>query len=107
MKFDKHQRGHLRYEPTVVYRLAEDVRARGIHIRSVPGPWRASQRQVTRPGRSSLHDIPVVTNEQAEVMVDTMEHAVDVAGLLNWCGVHELNPVPALTPPPEPEDRVA
>jgi hypothetical protein len=24
---------------------------------------------------------------------------VDVAGLLNWCGVHELEPVPELTSP--------
>ncbi len=34
-------------------------------------------------------------------MVDTTERASDVAGLLNWCGVHELDPVPELTPPPE------
>lgn len=32
-------------------------------------------------------------------MVDTAEHAVDVAGLLNWCGVYELDPIPALIPP--------
>jgi hypothetical protein len=40
----------------------------------------------------------VVTNESAEFVVDTREHAVDVAGLLNWCGVHELEPVPELAP---------
>jgi hypothetical protein len=34
-------------------------------------------------------------------MVDTAERANDVAGLLNWCGVHELDLVPELTPPPE------
>jgi hypothetical protein len=33
-------------------------------------------------------------------MVDTMEHAVDLSGFLNWCGVDELDPVPDLTPPP-------
>ena len=43
-----------------------------------------------------------VTNEHTEVMVDTMEHAVEVAGLLNWCGVHELNPVADLEPPAIP-----
>jgi hypothetical protein len=32
-------------------------------------------------------------------MVDTEEHAADVAGLLNWCGVHDLEPIPELTPP--------
>jgi hypothetical protein len=34
-------------------------------------------------------------------MVDTLEHARDVAGLLNWSGVGDLNPVPDLIPPPE------
>jgi hypothetical protein len=33
-------------------------------------------------------------------MVDTMEHATEVAGLLNWCGVEDLDPVPDLIPPP-------
>jgi hypothetical protein len=32
-------------------------------------------------------------------MVDSREHAADVAGLLNWCGVRELDPVPDLVPP--------
>jgi hypothetical protein len=29
-----------------------------------------------------------------------MEHARDLAGLLNWAGVDELDPVPDLVPPP-------
>jgi len=88
-----------RYEPTLVYVMAQQARSNGVNLASAPGPWRASQRRVRRPGRNSLSLIPVVTNEQAEVMVDSMERAQDVAGLLNWCGVHELNPVPELTPP--------
>jgi hypothetical protein len=32
-------------------------------------------------------------------MVDTMEHACDVAGLLNWCGIDHLDPVADLIPP--------
>jgi hypothetical protein len=95
---------HMRYEPTVVYMLAEQARSQGVDLHAAPGPWRASVRQLGRPGRRSLDVIPVVTNEQTEVMVDTVEHAADVAGLLNWCGVHELNPVPDLTPPPVPTD---
>jgi hypothetical protein len=43
--------------------------------------------------------IPVITNEHTVVVVDTPERAEDVAGLLNWCGVHDLNPIPDLTPP--------
>ena len=62
------------------------------------GPWRPDARALSRPGRNSLHNIPVVTNEHTEVMVDTAEHAADVAGLLNWCGVYELEPIPELAP---------
>lgn len=90
---------HMRYEPIVVYQLAEKAKARGVDLSSAEGPWRAGARTLTRPGRNSLQTIPVVTNEHTQVMVDTEEHAVDVAGLLNWCGVHELEPVAELTPP--------
>ena len=88
-----------RYEPTVVYMMADEVRACGVNLASAPGPWRAAERQARKPGRQSFGAIPVITNEHTEVMVDTMERAADVAGLLNWCGVHELNPIPDLTPP--------
>jgi hypothetical protein len=82
-----------------VYHLAEQAKSRGVELHSARGPWRAKERRFTRPGRHSLHTIPIVTNERAEVMVDTVEHASDVAGLLNWCGVHELEPIPELIPP--------
>ena len=91
---------HMRYEPTVVYMLAEQARSHGVNLQEAQGPWRATERQLSRPGRRSLSVIPVVTNEQTEVMVDTMEHATDVAGLLNWCGIDDLDPVPDLVPPP-------
>jgi hypothetical protein len=90
-----------RYEPRAVYRLAEDAKARGVDLGGVRGPWRPGRRPIRRRGRTSLHLIPVVTNERTAVMVDTDERAADVAGLLNWCGVHELDPVPELTPPAE------
>lgn len=89
------------YEPRAVYHLAERARSQGVDLTAARGPWRAGKRQIRRRGRASLHEIPVVTNERTAVMVDTAERATDVAGLLNWCGVHELDPVPALTPPGE------
>lgn len=89
----------FRYEPTVVYQLAEQAKARGVDLSQAEGPWRVDARALDRPGRNSLDSIPIVTNECTEVMVDTLEHASDVAGLLNWCGVHELEPVADLTPP--------
>ena len=89
----------LRYEPTVVYHLAEQTKARGVDLSQAEGPWRVDARALSRPGRNSLQSIPIVTNEQTEVMVDTAEHASDVAGLLNWCGIRELEPVADLTPP--------
>ena len=94
-----HQRqpkARMRYEPTVVYMLAEQARSNGVALEHAPGPWRPAERALPRPGRKSLEFIPIITNEQTEVMVDTKEHAIDVAGLLNWCGVHELNPVPEI-----------
>ena len=87
------------YEPTIVYVMAQEARSSGVNLASAPGPWRASQRRIRRPGRSSLTMIPVITNEHTVVVVDTPERAEDVAGLLNWCGVHDLNPIPDLTPP--------
>ncbi len=89
----------LRYEPTVVYHMAEQAKARGVDLSQAEGPWRVDARGLDRPGLNSLDSIPIVTNERTEVMVDTAEHASDVAGLLNWCGVHELEPVAGLTPP--------
>jgi hypothetical protein len=98
LRNQRRPRQRSRYEPTVVYHLAEQVKANGVDLDQAAGPWRADARELSRPGRNSLHNIPVVTNEQTEVMVDTAEHAVDVAGLLNWCGVHELEPIPELAP---------
>jgi hypothetical protein len=88
-----------RYEPIAVYHLAARLKASGIDLDRATGPWRVRERGVARPGRTGLHAMAVVTNESTEVLVDTREHAVDVAGLLNWCGVHDLEPVPELTPP--------
>jgi hypothetical protein len=86
------------YEPTAVYALAADMKDRGIDLSDAIGPWRATERRGSRPGRSSVHRLPVVTNERTALVVDTPERAEDVAGLLNWCGVHNLNPVPELVP---------
>lgn len=91
--------GHRRYEPHAVYRLAEHVKARGVDLGDALGPWRPVRREVRKPGRTSLHSISVITNEQTDLVVDSGERAADVAGLLNWCGVHDLNPVPELRPP--------
>jgi hypothetical protein len=89
-----------RYQPTAVYVLAERMKRKGVEISAARGPWRPTGRRLPRPGRNHLGVIPVVTNGRTEVMVDTMEHAADLSGLLNWCGVDELNPVPDLNPPP-------
>jgi hypothetical protein len=96
----------VRYEPTAVYALAERLKQRGVRLWIFEGPWRAAKRPLDRPGRNKLDAIPVVTNGRAEVMVDTMEHAVDMSGFLNWAGVDDLDPVPDLAPP-ETEPRGA
>jgi YHS domain-containing protein len=88
----RNRRIHKRYEPRVVYELAAQVKARGVDLSQAVGPWRPVGR-ASRPGR-------VITNEHTQVVVDTSERAADVAGLLNWCGVHDLHPVPELVPRP-------
>ena len=80
--------------------LAESLRKRGVDFATRAGPWQAVGRALRRPGRNGLEMLPIVTNGIAQIMVDTMEHATDLAGLLNWCGVDELDPVPDLVPPP-------
>jgi hypothetical protein len=99
MNSDHSASRRLLYEPEVLYYLAERTKTRGVDLSQAEGPWRADSRTIGRPGRPSFDSIPIVTNETTAVMVDTSEHATDVAGLLNWCGIHDLQPVPALTPP--------
>ena len=88
-----------RYEPTPVYALAEHLKREGVELHKVHGPWRPIGRPLRRPGRNAAKMIPVVTNGVTEVAVDTAERAADVSGLLNWCGVDHLDPVPNLRPP--------
>jgi hypothetical protein len=40
-------------------------------------------------------------------MVDTMEHAIDLSGFLNWCGLEDLSPVADLHLPGELVDEQA
>ena len=89
-----------RYQPTAVYQLAESLRRQGVDLATRSGPWRAIGRALHRQGRNRVPILPIVTNGLAQVMVDTMEHARDVAGLLNLCGINDLDPVPDLVPPP-------
>jgi hypothetical protein len=88
-----------RYEPTPVYALAEDLRREGVELRTVRGPWRPIRRSLRRPGRNAEQVIPIVTNGVTELAVDTAERAADVSGLLNWCGIDHLEPIPNLRPP--------
>jgi hypothetical protein len=88
-----------RYEPTPVYALAEHIKHEGVKLHLVHGPWHPIRRRLRRPGRNAQVAIPIVTNGRTEVAVDTAERAADVSGLLNLCGVDQLEPVPNLRPP--------
>jgi len=85
------RRESRRYEPRAVYEMAARLKARGIDLSQAMGPWRAAHRR-SRPSR-------MITNDRVALVVDSSERADDVAGLLNWCGVHDLNPVPDLVRP--------
>src|SRR5690242_9476551 len=88
-----------RYQPTPVYALAERLKREGVELQKVHGPWRPIRRPLRRPGRNAEKVIPIVTNGVAELAVDSPEHAADLSGLLNWCGVDHLEPVSNLLPP--------
>jgi hypothetical protein len=88
-----------RYEPTPVYALAERLKREGVELQKVHGPWRPIRRSLRRPGRKADKTIPIVTNGVTELAVDTVERAADVSGLLNWCGIDHLDPIPNLRPP--------
>ena len=92
------QRRH-RYEPRVAYQLAARLKRLGVQLSEARGPWQARRMPLGRRGRNLLRYIPFVTNGRSEVMVDTMEHAIDLSRFLNWCGVDDLNPVPDLALP--------
>jgi hypothetical protein len=101
---DQSQR-RRRYEPKVAYQLAARMKRQGVQLSEVRGPWQARRLPLGRGGRNRLHFIPFVTNGRAEVMVDTMEHAIDLSSFLNWCGVDDLNPVSDLALPELQEAR--
>jgi hypothetical protein len=88
-----------RYEPTPVYVLAEHLKREGVELQKVHGPWHPIRRLLRRPGRKADKAIPIVTNGETELAVDTAERAADVSGLLNWCGIDRLEPIPNLRPP--------
>jgi hypothetical protein len=95
-----------RYQPFTAYALAERIKRNGVELSAIEGPWRVAGRTLQRPGRNHMNLIPLVTNGRTELMVDSMQHAADLSGFLNWCGVENLNPVADLTPPPDESLRL-
>ena len=73
-----------RYVPEGVYVLAEQLKRDGVALSGVRGPWRPQ--------------LTMVTNGMAKIVVDTVERAVELSGVLNWCGVDHLEPVASLQP---------
>ena len=88
-----------RYEPTLMYAMAEHLRRDGMDLHRVDGPWRPVRRLLRRPGRNAERSISIVTNGVVDIAVDTAEHAADLSGLLNTAGLDHLEPVPNLRPP--------
>jgi hypothetical protein len=91
--------GPKRYEPTAVYALVELLKRAGVELSHIRGPWRSIRRPLRRPGRNAEPAIPIVTNGETQLAVDTAAHAIDLSGFLNWCGVAHLEPIPGLLPP--------
>jgi hypothetical protein len=88
-----------RYEPEVVYAMADSLKREGLDLHSVRGPWRPILRALRRPGRNAERAVPIVTNGMVDIAVDTAEHAADLSGFLNSAGLDHIDPVPNLRPP--------
>ena len=88
-----------RYEPEVVYAMADSLKREGLDLHTVSGPWRPILRTLRRPGRNAERELPIVTNGVVEIAVDTAEHAADLSGFLNSAGLDHIDPVPNLRPP--------
>jgi hypothetical protein len=88
-----------RYEPTLMYVMAEHLRRDGVDLHNVDGPWHPVRRLLRRPGRNAERAIPIVTNGIVDIAVDTAEHAADLSGFLNSAGLDHLDPAPNLRPP--------
>lgn len=88
-----------RYEPEVVYAMANSLKREGLDLHNVSGPWRPILRGLRRPGRNAERELPIVTNGLVEIAVDTAEHAADLSGFLNSAGLDHLDPVRNLRPP--------
>jgi hypothetical protein len=88
-----------RYEPTAIYALARALKAGGVDLHNLTGPWRPIRRTLRRPGRNAERTVPIVTNGTVQIAVDTAEHAADLSGFLNSAGLEHLDPVPSLRPP--------
>src|ERR1041385_8395109 len=73
--------------------FVERVKRMGIRLGLKHGPWHTAEQPTPGSGPSEVKMVPVVTNGRTSLLVDTMEHAIDIAGLLNWCGITQLNPV--------------
>jgi hypothetical protein len=91
----------LRYQPIVVYHLAEQAKAGGVDLSQAEGPWRVGTRALDRPGRNSLDSIPVVTNERTQIMVDTVgASAANVpTGRVVRADASNLSPMPTRNVP--------
>ena len=84
------------YVLSCILAFVERVKRMGVKLGLTRGPWHTAEQRYPTPNASQVEIVPVVTNGRTAMMVDTMEHAIDIAGLLNWCGIKQLNPVAAL-----------
>jgi hypothetical protein len=85
------QRGRLRYrhEPTVVHRLLDVLKEDGMELGAMRGPWSISAVQLRRRGRGAPV-IPCVERGQTRLFAASEERARELAGLLNWCEIEEV-----------------
>jgi hypothetical protein len=80
--------GGPRREPSAVQQLLAGLKARGVDLLAMRGPWHISETTVRLRGRGSK-SVPCVERGYICLFATTPQRAHELAGLLNWCEIDE------------------
>ena len=81
----------LRYRlpPNSIYEILDEVKAAGLELLTMRGPWTVSTVPLGRRGRAGATMVPSVESGATLLRIESEERARELAGLLNWCGIRE------------------
>ncbi|MGN6169304.1 MAG: hypothetical protein ACTHQQ_14225 [Solirubrobacteraceae bacterium] len=80
-----------RIGPEAVQRVLFDVKAQGVDLLTMRGPWRTSDAPIVRLRGRGSKSVPCVERGRTSLFATTEQHAQELAGLLNWCEIEETD----------------